>query len=163
MEGETIDGLDAVSRAQAGLVGWSSRLDLLDADGAGGELRQHTSQSSSIIGLQFTGDMKGELQGLAAALHRDRDRLVGVQVKTIEDFNPVRIVGIGKVADDVAGLNARLGRGRAGDDPLDGRIFDFTFPGNMTSAPITLPDSGPYLIVVANTLTNGDAWTITLS
>ena len=45
----------------------------------------------------------------------------------------------------------------------DGRIFDFTFPGNMTSAPITLPDSGPYLIAVANTLTNADAWTITLS
>jgi hypothetical protein len=45
----------------------------------------------------------------------------------------------------------------------DGRIFDFTFPGNMTSAPITLPDSGPYLIAVANTLTNSDAWTITLS
>ena len=35
------------------------------------------------------------------------------------------IVGIGNAADDVAGLNARLGRGRAGDDPLDGRIFDF--------------------------------------
>jgi hypothetical protein len=45
----------------------------------------------------------------------------------------------------------------------DGRIFDFTFPGNMTSASITLPDSGPYLIAVANTLTNSDAWTITLS
>jgi|SRR5579859_2582262 len=51
----------------------------------------------------------------------------------------------------------------AGIDVYDGRIFDFTFPGNVPSVPITLPDSGPYLIAVANTLTNSDAWTITLS
>jgi hypothetical protein len=29
--------------------------------------------------------------------------------------------------------------------------------------PITIPDSGPYFIAVANTLNNGDAWSITLS
>ena len=52
---------------------------------------------------------------------------------------------------------------QAGIDVYDGRIFDFTFPGNAPSVPITLPDSGPYLIAVANTLTNSDAWTITLS
>ncbi|HZU75143.1 MAG TPA: hypothetical protein VFA70_00160 [Dehalococcoidia bacterium] len=51
----------------------------------------------------------------------------------------------------------------AGIDVYDGRIFDFTFPGNVPSVPLTLPDNGPYLIAVANTLTNSDAWTITLS
>jgi hypothetical protein len=51
----------------------------------------------------------------------------------------------------------------AGIDVYDGRIFDFTFPGNAASVPITIPDSGPYFIAVANTLNNGDAWSITLS
>ncbi len=51
----------------------------------------------------------------------------------------------------------------AGINVYDGRIFDFTFPGNQPSVPITIPDSGPYFIAVANTLTNSDAWTITLS
>jgi len=51
----------------------------------------------------------------------------------------------------------------AGLDVYDGRIFDFTFPGNAPSVPITLPDSGPYLIAVDNTLTNSDVWTMTLS
>jgi hypothetical protein len=51
----------------------------------------------------------------------------------------------------------------AGIDVYDGRIFDFTFPGNAPSVPITIPDSGPYLIAVANTLDNSDGWSITLS
>lgn len=51
----------------------------------------------------------------------------------------------------------------AGIDVYDQRIFDFTFPGNTPSAAITLPDSGPYLIAVANTLDNSDAWTISFS
>ena len=51
----------------------------------------------------------------------------------------------------------------AGLDVYDGRIFDFTFPGNTPSVPITLPDNGPYLLAVSNTLTNDEAWTITFS
>jgi hypothetical protein len=51
----------------------------------------------------------------------------------------------------------------AGLQVYDGRIFDFTFPGNQTSYPLDLPDSGPYLLSVSNTLNNSDAWTMTFA
>src|SRR5205823_211867 len=37
-----------------------------------------------------------------------------------------------------------------GINVYDGRFFDFTFPGNQSSYPVSLPDSGPYLLVVDN-------------
>jgi hypothetical protein len=45
----------------------------------------------------------------------------------------------------------------------DGRVFDFTFPGNQSSYPLSPPDFGPYLLAVSNTLENSDAWTISFA
>lgn len=62
---------------------------------------------------------------------------------------------------------------QAGINVYDGRIFDFTFPGNQSSYPLelTVPvddngtpqNSGPYVLAVSNTLANGDAWTISFA
>lgn len=51
----------------------------------------------------------------------------------------------------------------AGLDIYDGRIFDQTFPGSLTSYPIALPDSGPYLLAVTADVGNQDAWTISFA
>lgn len=42
----------------------------------------------------------------------------------------------------------------------DGRFFDFTFPGNQSSYPVTLPDAGPYLLTADN-IQPTDTWTFT--
>lgn len=47
-----------------------------------------------------------------------------------------------------------------GINVYDGRVFDFTFPGNQPSYPIDLPDSGPYLLVTDN-IGPTDSWTFT--
>lgn len=47
-----------------------------------------------------------------------------------------------------------------GINVYDGRFFDFTFPGNQTSYPVNLPDSGPYLLATDN-LGPTDTWTFT--
>jgi hypothetical protein len=47
-----------------------------------------------------------------------------------------------------------------GINVYDGRFFDFTFPGNQSSYPVSLPDAGPYLLVTDN-LGLTDTWTYT--
>jgi hypothetical protein len=47
-----------------------------------------------------------------------------------------------------------------GINVYDGRFFDFTFPGNQTAYPVTLPDGGPYLLATDN-LGPTDTWTFT--
>jgi hypothetical protein len=49
---------------------------------------------------------------------------------------------------------------QGGINVYDGRFFDFTFPGNQTSYPVSLPDSGPYLLATDN-LKPTDTWTFT--
>ena len=91
-------------------VGGRTRLHLLDADGTGKKLRQKALFAQvEVIVFGRGGHVKAQLQGLAAALHRNRYVLVGVQLEAIEDFFPVRIVVAGKAAKNVARLNAGLG------------------------------------------------------
>jgi len=44
----------------------------------------------------------------------------------------------------------------------DGRFFDPTAAGAQTSHPVTLPNSGPYVIAVDN-VAPGDTWTFSFA
>jgi hypothetical protein len=122
----SIHGLDGVAGAQASLVGWRSLLHLLDADGAEQILRKNALVAQvKVIGFGSGGHVKTQLHGFAAALHRYRNRLVGVQLGAFVDIFPVGIVHRVEVADDVAGLDTGLVRCRTWSHPFDGRGLDF--------------------------------------
>jgi hypothetical protein len=65
MEGVAIDGLDGVAGAQAGLVGWRTRLHFLDADGADQELGQNARIAQvKVIVFGRGGNVEAQLQVL---------------------------------------------------------------------------------------------------
>ena len=51
----------------------------------------------------------------------------------------------------------------AGVGGLNNTIFDFRDANNQPSFPISLPDSGPYILAVANDINDQNTWTITFS
>ena len=116
MKGVSVYGLDGFAAAQPGLLRGRPRLHLPNPNGAGKVLGQHSHPMSSpfISG----GQAKREHERVAAALHRDGDRLARVQGGAGVDRLPARIVHGFKAADHVARLKAGLGRGRTVVSPI---------------------------------------------
>src|ERR1017187_3076666 len=115
MERMTIHGLDGVTGAHASPVRGSTGLYFIDVNGTGKVLGE---EARHIVALDFSGQLEGELEGLAVALHGNGHCLIGVESGAGLHGVPVGIVGVLKSANDVAGLKAGFGRCRVGEHPL---------------------------------------------
>ena len=125
MEDVPVDGFNLVAVAQTGLLCGVARLHLGHLDGARHVLRLHAGIADvEVFCLGRQGYVERQGERLAAAVHNHGNILAGVQLDLLVDLRlPGRVVDAVEAADDVAGLDPCLGRGRAGSHPLHDRVL----------------------------------------